>query len=107
MTMGVARQIIEDVAALQSVAVEDILSPSRVRSVADARAIVCYILLRHFKMSSTDVGRAVNRNHASVLIAANKVEEWLKMPKQYFMAVTTIMSIERFYNLKRSEIKSE
>lgn len=104
MTMGVARQIIEHVAVLQSVTVDDILSQSRVRSIADARAIVCYILLRHFKMSSTEVGRALNRNHASVLIAAKKVEEWLKMPKQYFMAVTTLKAIERFYNLTETQI---
>lgn len=70
----IAQQIIEDVATLQSVQVKDIVSQSRKRSTADARAIVCYILHRHLGMSSTEVGKMLNRDHSSVLAAVKKVE---------------------------------
>lgn len=58
------QQLIEDVAERYGVTPDDILSKKRTQTVADARALVCYFLLKHLHMSSTEVGNAINRNKA-------------------------------------------
>ena len=46
---------------------QDILENSRVRDVVVARCIFWHILRKRTRMSSTEMGRFVNRDHASVL----------------------------------------
>lgn len=77
------RQIIEDVAERYNVSSDDILSKKRTQTVADARALVCYFLLRHLHMSSTEAGKAINRDHSTALHSMQKVDTMLDMPSMY------------------------
>lgn len=77
------QQLIEDVAERYGVTPDDILSKKRTQTVADARALVCYFLLKHLHMSSTEVGNAINRNHATALHSIQKVDMMLDLPSMY------------------------
>ena len=77
------KQIIEDVAERYGVSPDDILSKKRTQTVADARALVCYFLLKHLHMSSTETGKAINRDHSTALQCVKKVDMMLDLPSMY------------------------
>lgn len=58
-----------------------------------------YLLHRRMGMSSTQVGKLFNRNHATVLAAVRRCEEWLTMPMLNPKAVNLIRYIVNEYNL--------
>lgn len=72
---------------------------ARQRHVADARAVVFYLLHRRMGMSSTQVGKLFNRSHATVLAAVRRCEEWLSMPLLNPKAVDVIRHIQHKYDL--------
>lgn len=78
-----ARQVIEDVAERYNVTPDDILSKKRTQTVADARALACYILIKHLHMSSTEAGKAINRDHSTALQCVKKVDMMLDIPSMY------------------------
>jgi len=53
----------------------------RTRRVSDARFVCYYLLTYSFGMSSTEVGYAFNRDHATVLHGLRQVEQWLDNPR--------------------------
>lgn len=59
------------------VTIESLESASRKKNISQARSIA--IALAHElipTLSSSDLGRAFNKDHSSVLAAINRVEEW-------------------------------
>ena len=72
-----ANIIITDIAALFDIDSAAIFSRRRDRHISDARAVSCYVLHRKMCMSSTEVGRILNINHATVLHAVKNCESWL------------------------------
>ena len=56
---------------------------SRKREVADARQLVMMLAKQYAKMSSTNIGRKLNRNHATVLYACKSIEERLSIDKEF------------------------
>ncbi len=64
------------VAAHFGVTGEALRSDSRDRSVTQARAIVMYLLRKHTRLSSPEVGRLLgNKQHSTVLMAVQRVEK--------------------------------
>lgn len=63
---------------------------SRKREVADARQLVMMLLKKHTKMSSTNIGLKLNRNHATVLYACKTIEERISVEKDYRALVEDI-----------------
>jgi len=61
----------------------EILGSSRLRNIADARAILSYLLHKRLKMTSLAVGKYLGRNHATVLHACKKVENLMQFEKGY------------------------
>jgi chromosomal replication initiator protein len=54
-------------------------SPKKDRTIALARHFGMYLVRKHTKMSSSEIGRFMgNKNHATVLLACKKVEEQIK-----------------------------
>ncbi len=54
-------------------------SPKKDRTVSLARHFSMYLTRKHTKMSSSEVGRFMgNKNHATVLMACRKIEDFLK-----------------------------
>ena len=52
---------------------EAMCNGTRNRAVTDARHTFCYLSRRRTKYSTTEIGRAINRDHASVLHACKKI----------------------------------
>lgn len=72
MESSLPRKFIEAVAKRFAIAPAELAGRSRTKRVAYARAVVCYMLkLRGF--SSTETGRAIGRDHSSVLWALKQV----------------------------------
>jgi len=67
------------VAAYFGQTVANIHSAKKDRTVALARHFSMYLIRRHTKMSSSEIGRFMgNKNHATVLLACKKVEQLIK-----------------------------
>ena len=60
-------EYIQDFCQMLDVTEEELMSKSRVRHVADSRAILGYILITYFKLSLTNTGKLLNRHHSSVI----------------------------------------
>lgn len=63
---------------------------SRKREVADARQLVMMLAKKYTKMSSTNIGLKLNRNHATVLYACKTIEERITVDKEYRSLVDRI-----------------
>lgn len=63
---------------------------SRKREVADARQLVMMLAKRYAKMSSTNIGLKLNRNHATVLYACKTIEERVSVDKEFRQMVGQI-----------------
>lgn len=66
-------RIVANAADLYGVAVADILSPSRDRRVTNARQAACWLLRGH-GMSLPAIGRALDRDHTTVLYAVRRID---------------------------------
>ncbi len=69
---------------------EMLYGKSRKREVADARQLVMMLAKKHAKMSSTNIGRKLNRNHATVLYACKTIEERVSVEKEFGQFVSQI-----------------
>lgn len=91
------QDIMSDVADLYGITVEDIVSRCRVRKLADARAVVCYLLHGKAKMSCVEVGQMIHRTHATVLYFKRRACEWVSRPALNRRAVCAIKELEKRY----------
>lgn len=57
-------------------------SKSRLQAFAYARVAVAH-KLKQFGMSSTAIGKELNRDHSSVVVMWSKANEWFKNPKHH------------------------
>lgn len=85
-------EIISDVCNAYQITKDELRSKCRRAELCDARSVVCYILRKH-GLSSTEVGRLINRDHTSVLYHAARAEVWQELPKQCIQGISTIKAI--------------
>lgn len=71
---GASVRVVNAVASSFGCEPEDILGPSRMRTHADARAVVAHIL-RSFDLTLVAIGRVIERDHTTVLAACRRVED--------------------------------
>lgn len=76
----IEQDIINDVADIYGITVDNILSRRRIRRYVDARAVICYLLCVIRGFSTTEVGEILNRNHSSIVYFNKKTKDWLRMP---------------------------
>lgn len=82
--------IVEAVCSQFSIETKDLFSKSRKREVADSRQLVMALAKKHTKMSSTNIGLKLHRNHATVLYACKAIEERLSVDKEFRALVAKI-----------------
>jgi chromosomal replication initiation ATPase DnaA len=59
----------------------DLLDGKQTRRVADARKIYCYLAKQNTKYSLSEIGRFINKDHATVCYSIKTVENLLKIDK--------------------------
>lgn len=75
--------IVDAVCSQFSIDKDLLYGKSRKREVADARQLVMMLAKKHAKMSSTNIGLKLNRNHATVLYACKTIEERVSVEKDF------------------------
>ena len=92
-----ALELMREVAAAYGVTLDDIRSRSRVARLATARAVTCFLLNRCLNMSTNEVGKAIFRDHASVMHSCRQVEGFYLWPKMYATDLAIIEEIKQKY----------
>ena len=67
-----------EVCSFYNIPVYDLKVKTREREVADARAIVMYVIREHTKYTLTDIGSIYNLHHATVLHSCKKARKMLQ-----------------------------
>ena len=93
------------------IAPDDMSGKTRKREVADARHIFCYLASKAYgRYTLKQIGRKINRDHASVLHAKKKIVELMDFNKELKEAVDGIIqmlgrfSSEDFVNTKITSV---
>ncbi len=51
--------------------------------IIEARRIFCHVCIRRYKFTSIETGKHINRDHATVLYHANKVDGFVSIDKKF------------------------
>jgi chromosomal replication initiator protein len=71
------------VATFFGITVADVHSSKKDKTVSMARSFSMYLARKHTRMSFPEIGRCMgNKNHATVILACRKVEDYLKQNKE-------------------------
>lgn len=92
--------IINDAASLYGCDTEELTSSKRHRRFADARKVICYILCTLQGKTYSEVGRMLNRNHATVIYYEQKAGEWMRQPMLNTEGAERIKYIAKKHNIK-------
>ena len=91
-------EILEKVCQHYHVAPEDVRGKSRKRDFVVARQVSMYLAQKHTKMPASRIGKLIaGRDHSTVLHSCEKVEERMKVDRQF---QDEIISIENSFKLK-------
>ncbi|MDD5871497.1 MAG: chromosomal replication initiator protein DnaA [Bacteroidales bacterium] len=82
--------IVDAVCSQMSVDTSLLFSKSRKRDVADSRQLIMALAKKHTKMSSTNIGAKLNRDHATVLYACKTIDERISVDKEFRTVVERI-----------------
>lgn len=72
------------------VPVSKFFSESRIRNVADARKVVCYISRYELKISLMDIGRILNRDHKTVFTAVNTANDLAQTDESFALVFASV-----------------
>lgn len=87
----------QEVAEAYGITIDDLRGRWRAARIADARAVVFYLLNRHLHMSTTETGKFLFRDHATAMHGVRKVEDMFLWPKFYASEIAIIESIKQKY----------
>ena len=87
----------------------DIDSPTRQRNHVEARGLYFTILKNNTKLTLSDIGATVNKDHATVLYSLNQFDNWLKQNYLLSEAYDKILQkVDKSYTrLKPKDLKRE
>ena len=74
--------IIKSVAEYHGLTVEDVMEKGRKPNIDLVRHTIAYIMFHEFDMSKTDIGRVLNRNHATIISSLDRFNE-ITYPNQF------------------------
>lgn len=74
--------IAEGVAEYYNINPDKLFTKSRKREVSDARQVVMYLAKKMANMALVEIGRRLDRTHATVNYACNQIEERLQIERQ-------------------------
>ena len=69
---------------------EEIMSKKRDRKLVEARQMFCLLARKHTNESSGEIGKAINRDHATVLYSVASMDSLIKFTKRLAIAKTYI-----------------
>lgn len=95
MTDPTIREIIEASAEVFGCPVEHILSNRRDRIITRPRQVAAYLARSLTAHSTTGIGRAMNRDHATVLHATNQVENLMHRDPDFLKSVELVRDTAR------------
>lgn len=75
-------QSVELVASYFAVGVSDLLGTRRNREIAEARMWLYLLLFEHYRMSYSEIGRALKRDHGAVIHGVKAAKERIAMDKR-------------------------
>lgn len=93
----IEQEIISDVADIYGITVDNILSRRRLRKYVDARCVISYVLYYVKKATLADIGRALNRTHATIIYFNKKAEDWVNSPILNKRGACAIKELEKRY----------
>ena len=76
----IEQEIISDVADIYGITVDNIISRRRIRKYVDARVVVSYVLYYFRSVTLMEIGKRLNRSHASIIYFNRKADDWMRMP---------------------------
>ncbi|MBO4820114.1 MAG: chromosomal replication initiator protein DnaA [Prevotella sp.] len=92
-------EIVDKVCEFYNVPVEEVGGKSRKRNLVIARQVSMYLAQKHTKMPAARIGKLIaGRDHSTVLHSCEKVEERMKIDKQFS---EEIINIEHSFKLKK------
>tara|TARA_Y100000593_G_scaffold32601_1_gene64282 strand:- start:723 stop:1124 length:402 start_codon:yes stop_codon:yes gene_type:complete len=71
---------------------EEIMSKKRDRKLVEARQMFCLLARKHTNESSVDIGKAINRDHATVLYSISTMDSLINFTKRLAIAKNYIES---------------
>jgi len=84
-------QVISNVCEYFELSKKELLSSYRGKEVTEARSIIAYILHKKFRLSSTKTGKAINRDHSTVLYFCKKIEGFIEVDKKYKKLINNLI----------------
>jgi len=99
-------RFVDDVCDIVEIDFIDVLSPSRQRHVVDLRHLLMYIMRHDFEMHFHEIGRFMQRHHATAIHANNKISGLLEINQitlffgTYLQAAQTVYQSHWGRNLK-------
>lgn len=87
-----SKQLIKNVCEYYDVTLEDLKGRNRKAVFRDARNLTMYCLHKILRISCTEVGNTLNRDHATVLNGCKRVMDWVEVNKEYRQLVSTILN---------------
>ena len=83
--------ILDYVCLETNISKNDILSTNHQRSIVEARQVFCYLAKKNTEYSLTDIGRFINRNHATVIYSIRTVDNLLETDKIFINTYSQII----------------
>lgn len=97
MNIPTALEIMNAVAEAYGYTIDDLRRRCRTERLATARAVACYLLMHDLRMSTTEAGLMMERDHGTALYSYRKVENFYLWPKMYATDIAIIKEIEEKY----------
>ena len=69
----------------------DIIGPRRRRNEGEARHLFCWILRRHTRMSLSQIGSYIGRDHTTIIYAVNRCQALYDTCKQFRLMANKVL----------------
>ena len=83
--------ILKNVCEHFGVTQQELKARGRKRHLSDARSIISYFLKKNTKLSLTDIGKEIYRDHSTVIYYIKKVSGFIEMDKKYRYFIESFM----------------
>lgn len=87
-------EIIEAIAAVYGICHSDIVGRARTKSIAEARMLCCLVSKRCSRMSFTEIGAVLGRDHTTVMALLKSAER--QRARDAWFAATAAEMLDRF-----------
>lgn len=86
--------IVNEVLAMTRVTGRELVSANRCRKYTEPRAMIAWLARKYTYSTLADIGKRLNRHHASIINYIRSVDEWMKNPYLNKRVTNIIKSIQ-------------